>query len=104
MAMRAPAVSDAPTFTDDVSSLRTRYQEIDAAVEDFRKLLRLGYILPTLPVIANVYAMDADYPPLGAEGAGRFLVTFHVSEPAHNPMAEPYRRFTLLTIRERATT
>lgn len=104
-AMRSPTVTDGTTFGADVAALRGTFPEIDSAVNDLREALTLGYTLPHIPLEAGqfprVYVTAIDYPPLRAEGLGRFRVTYHATEPTSNPMSEPYRKYTLLTIQER---
>jgi hypothetical protein len=84
-----------------VDALRVDYPHIDAAIDDLYDTLRLDYDLPEIPVDRekwpDVYAIRWDYPPLGAEGRGIFVVTYHATRADPSPV-EPYRRFTLIDI------
>ena len=107
MPVRMAELKRTEAFEDDLKALREKYDKIDAAVGDLRDVLLLGYDLPHIPVdedIPNVFAIKVDYPPLGSLGQGRFLATYHqaIDEGGHaaNPMNNPLRTFTLLTITE----
>ena len=103
-AMRGSVVERAPTFEADVAGLRDEYPAIDGPVNDLDEFLRLDYDLPEITVdpsaAPNVYAVKLDYPPQGAGGRSRFLVTYHATDAQPSPVT-PYRTFTLLTITER---
>lgn len=104
-AMRAPDVRNGVALERHIEDLRSRYPEIDGVLADVREALSYGDDLTHMPVDAvqfpGVYAVNANYTPLGADGRGRFRVTYHAGEPARNPMSEPCRTYTILTIKER---
>lgn len=87
-----------------MASLLPKYPDLDAALQQFTDFLRLGYNQPQIPVdpsVLGVYLIRMDYPPMGSAGAGRFLVTYHATDPKPLSMFEPHRVYTLLTISER---
>jgi hypothetical protein len=99
-AMRAPRVDEAPPFRKALDKLRDQHPELDEALDDFKRALKLGYKAPKQRVRAqgpNVYIERMDYPALGAGGAGRFVVLFHATD-ANPGMSQPLQVFTLLTI------
>ncbi len=107
MPVRMAEVKRTEAFEADLTELREKYDKIDAAVADLRDTLMLGYDLPMIPVDEadpHVFAQKMDYPPLGSLGLGRFVVTYHQvidhEGYAANPMSNPQRVFTLLTITE----
>jgi len=107
MAVRMAEVRRTDAFEADLKELRKTYHQIDAAWAELRDTLLPGYDLPLSPVddaVPNVFAQKMDYPPLGALGLGRFVVTFHltIDQAGHaaNPMSNPLRIFTFLTITE----
>lgn len=88
-----------------MADLQGRYPEIDAAVRAFSDALEMDYVLPLFLVsggTVGVYLHRVDYPPHGSAGLGKFIVTFHATEPRPSP-GTPFRTFTLLTINERGT-
>lgn len=103
MAVRAPMVEERAEFVTQVAALKGKYPEIDAVMADFRALLVMDYALPHVPVdqakYPRVCATKLDYPPLGLEGLGRFLVTYRVGDRKPS-MTDPLCRYTLLTIGE----
>lgn len=107
MPVRASEVNTTDAFKADMKTLRQKYPEIDAAFNELRDTLLLGYNVPLMPVDlpSNVFAQKMDYPPMGSLGLGRFIVTFHhvMDEKGHaaNPMTNPLRIFTFLTVSER---
>jgi hypothetical protein len=101
--MRAPKFYYTATWDVGVAALRLRYPAIEYAIEDFQYALVLDYGLPEVPVDPDrpdVYAMRIDYPPLGAAGRQRFLVTY-LSTEFKPPVGLPYREITMLRIDER---
>lgn len=99
-----PAVSErGDAFNDDLGRLRDAYPEIDEVVQEFAEVLlrdaapRFAVDLRQFP---NTYFHLLDYPPLGSRGIQRFVATYHVRETG-NPMREPFRTVTLLSISER---
>ncbi len=103
-AMRACTVTEDASFLAEKGALCAKYPAINTAVEDLKEALQLDYAVPEFPVdpdgLPGVYAIRLDYPPLGSAGRGRFLITYHATDPAPS-MTNPYRRFTLLTVTER---
>jgi hypothetical protein len=103
--MRAPTVTAARSFQEDVEALRGEYPRIDDVVAELGEALVTGLALPHMPIdpqnLPRVYGAARDYRPLGVGGRGVFLATYHASDPDPNPMQNPYRRFTLLTITKR---
>ena len=106
-AVRASQCVREAQFVTDLRALQSKYPKVDAAIDEFCETLVLDYELPRMLVspktLPNVYAHRIDYPPLGEAGLGRFLVTYHATDPAPSPKT-PYRTFTLLTISERNPT
>lgn len=103
MAMRAAQVKEAPSFVASVKALRDRYPEIRAAIDEFRTVLMLlDSRLPMQKVsdtTERVYAQKMDYPPMGSDGRGRFIVVLHATKPTPS-MNQPFQVFTLLAIYE----
>ncbi len=101
-AVRAPKVERLHAFDQDVQALRGKYPEIDAVVADLVEFLTIAWNPPHVAVdskkLPGVYVTQLDYPPLGAGGIGRFVVVYHASPQASNPMQEPLRRYTLLSL------
>jgi hypothetical protein len=93
-------------FRAQVDALKAQYPQIGIVVDELCEVLRFGYSLPQFLVdphdsgYPNVYLVRVDYPPLGAAGAGKFLVTYHATEPMMS-MNRPYQTFTLLSIEVR---
>lgn len=74
-----PLVRRADTFEKALARLRGQHAEIDQVVDDFCNTLAKGAaVAPPMQVATKppVYAHRVDYPPFGARGQGRFLVTF----------------------------
>lgn len=49
----------------------------------------------------NVFGVGLDYSPAGSSGLGVLFVTYHAGPLASNPMSEPLRAYTLLTLTQR---
>ena len=96
------ALNDA--FEEDLGELRESYPDIDATIKDLIDTLKGGYQLPESPVDPDlsprVYAQRIDYEALGADGRGRFIVTYHATAQKPSPVT-PYQTIELLTIIER---
>ena len=103
--IRAPTVDRAGSFQVDVDVLRHEYDEIDVVIEDLENTLRGAWGVPHYPIdpdaFPQVYGVALDYAPLGSGGLGKLFVTYHASGLTDNPMQNPLRRYTLLTIAER---
>jgi len=50
----------------------------------------------------EIYGIWLDFPELGAEGRRVLFVIYHATPIAQNPMSEPWRKYTLLSITEPA--
>lgn len=104
MAVRAPEIILAESFRARLDALRLEYAEVDSAVEEFVGVLRGAWAVPHSelgPDNPDVFAAALDYVPLGADGLNLFLVTYHASALTDNPMQNPLRTYTLLSIRKR---
>jgi hypothetical protein len=103
-ALRAPEIEQTETFLDDVDSLLATYPEIGAVVEELVEFLTLAWNPPHVAVDAEkspgMYVTQLDYAPRGADGLARFILVYHASPPAQNPMQQPLRRYTLLSLVE----
>ena len=101
-AMWATTVEQEASFVDHLNRLRKDYPKIDEPIDEFIDRLRTYFTLPNIPVDPdshpNIFADKLDYPPLGSEGAGCFLVTYYASPVAENPMQGPVRRYRLISI------
>ena len=104
-ALRAPTVTQGPTFRDDVEALRNKYPEIDSVITELAEALTVSWHVPHRPIPnqsnPHVYGVALDYPPHGSSGIGVLLVTYHATPEAMNKMSEPLRRYTLLTLSDR---
>ncbi len=104
MPIRGSVVNRSPTFEASLEGIRNDFPLVDLAVKDLEEFLKLDYILPEIRISAdstpNVYAINLDYPPEGAAGRSRFMVTYHATDANPSPVS-PYRTFTMLTITER---
>jgi len=100
--MQGSSVGHKGAFDSDLSKLSARYAKLKDVVRDLEELLKLDS-LPEIPVDPSsspgVYATKLDYPPMGASGRQKFLVTYHATKPKPSPIT-PYRTITLLTITE----
>jgi len=100
--MQGTAVGHQSAFDVDLSKLATKYPALKDVVKELEQVLKLDS-LPEIPVDSStfpgVYAAKLDYPPMGASGRQKFLVTYHATQPTPSPIA-PYRKITLLTITE----
>lgn len=103
-ALRAPRVERLPAFDSDVQALKSKYPDIDAVVEELIAFLTIAWNPPHVAVdpktLPGVYVTQLDYPPLGAEGMSKFVLVYRASPQSANPMSEPLRRYTLLSLVE----
>jgi hypothetical protein len=103
--MRAPRVERAPPFHEDLAALREKYSTINDVVDDLSETLTAVWRPPHTPVdpssLPEIFAVNLDYPPSGAEGRGIFRITYHATPEVANKMSDPLRTYTLLTIQER---
>ena len=99
MLRRADDVVPSEAFKLDVETLRAGYPEIDRVIRALSDTLILNVPHRPVKIGKNVFAIKADYPPLGASGRGIFLVTYHHSGGApQSGYMTPGRVYTLLTI------
>lgn len=102
MALRAPEIRTADSFQSDVEALRSRFPEIDAAIEEWLDALRGEWDIPHRAIDPQThpgaYTANVDYPAGGSEGLGVFCVTYHATPRAGNPMQYPLRIYTVLSI------
>jgi|SRR3990172_6173375 len=104
-ALRAPKVIRTKTFDAHVAALLAKYERIEDAIESLVELLVGSWNAQHIPVDLEkhpgVYCVGVDYPALGDEGRGRFLAVYHATPEATNPMSEPLRTYTLLSLEAR---
>jgi hypothetical protein len=102
--MRTADINHSGPFDTAVAALRVQYPDIDTAVDDLKDALRLDYDLPEYPIDGgdepDIYSARLDYPPLGASGMAKFLVTYHATKRTPG-WHQPYRTVTLLSIEDR---
>src|SRR5688572_19973520 len=103
--MYGATVDTSPPFDAALQALRAQYPDIEDVFREFSEDLRLDYLTrrerPVDPQDSpDIYMMRMDYRPMGAAGAGRFLVTYHATARLPS-MNLPYRRITFLTIEDR---
>lgn len=103
--VRASEVHTALSFDAAVAALRPRYPSIDDEIDELSEVLRFDYMPPEIPIDPEErpgqYTINMDYPPLGADGRGRFQVTYHSTEREAS-WTTPYRTVTLLSIDDRS--
>jgi hypothetical protein len=103
-ALRAPKVETTPSFDQDVAALQQKYPEIGSVVEELTEFLTIAWNPPHVAVDAaklpGIYVTQLDYPPMGASGVSRFILVYHASPQSENPMQQPLRRYTLLSLVE----
>ena len=103
-AIWAPKVEVLSSFEQDVEALKLKYSEIEVVVADLVEFLTVAWNPPHVAVDAEklpgVYTTQLDYPPHGSAGLTKFIVVYHASPQAANPMQEPLRRYTLLSLVE----
>ncbi len=100
----APKVGRLRSFDQDVDALREKYPAIDDVVEELADFLTIAWNPPHVGVdpttLPGVYTTQLDYPAFGAGGLSKFIVVYHASAQAANPMQEPLRRYTLISLIE----
>lgn len=105
MALRAPTVQRSQTFRSNFAALRKGYPQLRKAVQELERVLKESWGILHLPIdpkrFPGVYGVALDYEPKGSAGLGVLFLTYHASPLAANPMSEPLRRYTLLTLTER---
>jgi len=101
--MRGTVVKRSLPFISQLDQLLVDFPILERQIEELEDALRLDYDLNEFPIDAGlrVYAIRVDYPPHGSAGRGRFLVTYHATDPEPS-MHQPYRTVTLLTIADRS--
>ena len=103
-AMWAPKVERADSFNQDVRELETTYHDIESIVAELVEFLTLAWNPPHAAVdpkaLPSFYTTQLDYPLLGPDGLRKFVVVYHASAQSANPMQEPLRRYTLLSLLE----
>ncbi len=103
--MWAHPVATAESFEKDSADLLGDYPKLPAVIDEFKGALKDNLRITRIPLDdgdgpeenPGVFAQLLDYPPLGAKGVKLFRVTYH----AMAEKANPWQRFTLLSIRER---
>jgi hypothetical protein len=104
--MWSAPVGTAESFDHDLAVLLPKYSELPDVVTAFMDALAHNVKLTRIPLddgsgqddFQGLFAQLLDYPPLGEMGIQLFRVTYH-APPKHE--ANPWQRFTLLTIVER---
>jgi hypothetical protein len=102
--MWAEPVATAESFVEDLAVLVNKYPELPSVVDEFKEALKNNLRITRIPLddgdgneeFPGVFAQLLDYPPLAAKGIKLFRVTYH----AMAEEANPWQRFTLLSIAE----
>lgn len=102
--MWADPVATAESFSKDLAVLLGKYSELPELIAEFKEALKNNIGITRIPLddpdgdeeFPGVFAQLLDYPPLGTKGIKAFRITYH----AMAEKANPWQRFTLLSIQE----